>query len=112
MPTNTNKVPEEQNKTDSKNATQNHVNGTAHGPSTWYGKVIENKGMLMRTFYVLLGVSSIVIVYFVIRAWRIRRKHGKSRKYGLITSGADLEMEPLDQNNDDDDEMTMFERRK
>lgn len=45
--------------------------------------------------------------------YRSKRRYNKSRKYGLITtSGADLEMEPLDQDVDEDDEMTMFERRK
>ena len=29
-----------------------------------------NKGMLLRTFYVLMGVTAIVVVYFVVRAWR------------------------------------------
>ncbi|KAL4227846.1 hypothetical protein ACF0H5_013284 [Mactra antiquata] len=101
--------------TDNKNVT--NVNNTSDndmkGAPGWYQKVVENKGMLMRTFYVLIGVTSIVVIYFVIRAWRTRRRHNKSRKYGLITSsGADLEMEPLDQDNDDDDEMTMFERRR
>ena len=30
----------------------------------------DNKGMLLRTFYVLMGVTAIVVVYFVVRAWR------------------------------------------
>ena len=30
----------------------------------------ENKGMLMRAFYVLIGVTAIVVVYFGVRAWR------------------------------------------
>lgn len=93
------------NKNNSANATENRLG--------MMDSIMKNKEMLMRTFYVLLGVSAIVVIYFVARAWRTRRKHGKTRKYGLITnSGADLEMEPLDQDMDDDDEMTMFERRK
>ena len=32
--------------------------------------VQENKGMLLRTFYVLIGLTAIVIIYFVVRAWR------------------------------------------
>lgn len=35
-----------------------------------YDKMIENKGMLMRAFYVLLAVTSIVVIYFGIKAWR------------------------------------------
>lgn len=33
-------------------------------------KLQDNKGMLLRTLYVLIGITSIVIVYFVVRAWR------------------------------------------
>lgn len=64
----------------------------------------------MRAFYVLLAVSSIVVVYFLMRAWRLRRKRSKSRKYGLITAkGTDLEMAPLDQEDEDDEDMTVYE---
>ncbi|XP_061174077.1 membrane protein FAM174A-like [Saccostrea echinata] len=76
----------------------------------------ENKGMFMRAFYVLIGITAIVVVYFGVRAWRVRRKRNKSKKYGLITGrGADYEMAPLDADDDDDDEdTTVFEmnRRK
>ncbi|XP_063433095.1 membrane protein FAM174A-like [Mytilus trossulus] len=72
--------------------------------------MFNNKPMLMRAFYVLLAVTSIVIVYFVVRALRIRRKRSKSRKYGLITArGTDMEMAPLDQDDDDDEDMTVYE---
>lgn len=76
---------------------------------SFYTHIMENKEMLMRTFYVLLAVTSIVLVYFAVKAWRMRRRRNKSRKYGLITTrGSDLEMEPLDGNEEDDD-MTVFE---
>lgn len=95
------------------NNNTNNATKEMKGDEGLYEKLKANKDMLMRTFYVLLGVTSIVIIYFVIRAWRSKRRYSKSRKYGLITSsGADLEMEPLDQDVDDDDEMTMFERHK
>ena len=42
--------------------------------------------------------------------FRTRRRKNKSRKYGLISSsGNDLEMEPLDQDDEDDEDMTVFE---
>lgn len=70
----------------------------------------------MRAFYVLIGVTAIVVIYFGVRAWRLRRKRNKTKKYGLITGrGADYEMAPLDADDDDDDEdTTVFEmnRRK
>ncbi|KAJ8303927.1 hypothetical protein KUTeg_017510 [Tegillarca granosa] len=37
-------------------------------------KIQDNKGMLLRTLYVLIGITSIVIIYFVLRAWRLRRR--------------------------------------
>ncbi|GFR86665.1 membrane protein FAM174-like [Elysia marginata] len=71
----------------------------------------ENKGMLWRTLCVSLGVTGIVIIYFVIRAVRLRRRRSKSRKYGIITQHdhGDVEMEPLGDGNDDDDDYTVFE---
>ncbi|XP_048736276.1 membrane protein FAM174-like [Ostrea edulis] len=98
--------------------TQNSTNGTVTPPSE--GGIMEtitnNKDMLMRAFYVLIGITAIVVVYFGVKAWRLRRKRNKSKKYGLITGrGADYEMAPLDADDDDDDEdTTVFEmnRRK
>ncbi|RUS76604.1 hypothetical protein EGW08_015646 [Elysia chlorotica] len=71
----------------------------------------ENKGMLWRTLCVSLGVTGIVVVYFVVRAVRLRKRRSKSRKYGIITQHdqGDVEMEPLGDGNDDDDDYTVFE---
>lgn len=58
------------------NTSPNTVNVTKNGTElqkgdeNLYEKMVKNKAMLMRTFYVLLGVTSIVVIYFVIRAWR------------------------------------------
>ena len=54
------------------------VNGTCKTPytseggiiSNIYNKMAENKDMLLRTLYVLIGVTALVIVYFMARAWR------------------------------------------
>lgn len=62
----------------------------------------------MRAFIVVVGVTALVVTYFVIRAVRLRRKRSKSRKYGIIAKRGDVEMTPLDQ-DDDDEEMTVFE---
>lgn len=103
------------------------VNTTAVAPLTSTGNdtvkektimetIKDNKDMLMRAFYVLIGVTAIVVIYFGVRAWRLRRKRNKTKKYGLISGrGADYEMAPLDADDDDDDEdTTVFEmnRRK
>lgn len=54
------------------NSTGDCINGSNCGDvkSSLMNTFTENKDMLMRTFYVLLGVTSIVILYFVFRAWR------------------------------------------
>lgn len=89
------------------NSTSNSTNSDDN--DDFIGSLVENKDMLLRTLYVLIGVTSIVILYFVFRAWRIRGRRSKSRKYGLITTrGSDLEMAPLDA-DDEDDDMTVFE---
>jgi hypothetical protein len=79
-----------------------------------FKKMTENRGMLMRTLYVSLGVTGIAVVYFVVRSVWLRRKHTKSRKYGVATQRGnhrDMEMEPLGDgdNEDDDDDYTVFE---
>ncbi|XP_005093484.1 membrane protein FAM174A [Aplysia californica] len=74
--------------------------------------ITDNSGMLFRAMYVLLGVTGIVVVYFVVRALRLRRKRSKSRKYGIITQhddGGGMEMEPLGDGDEDDDDYTVFE---
>lgn len=90
------------------------LNGTT--TKTIFESIKDNKDMLMRAFYVLIGVTAIVMIYFGVRAWRLRRKRNKTKKYGLIAGrGADYEMAPLDADDDDDDEdTTVFEmnRRK
>jgi hypothetical protein len=53
--------------------TQNstHGNETATNESKGIMEtVFKNKGMLMRAFYVLIGITAIVVVYFGVRAWR------------------------------------------
>lgn len=52
------------------NSTKINTTELQKGDENLYEKVVKNKAMLMRTFYVLLGVTSIVVIYFVIRAWR------------------------------------------
>ncbi|XP_023242853.1 membrane protein FAM174A-like [Centruroides sculpturatus] len=78
-------------------------NETAQAPS-WI--LTMNSGAAMRTFYVVAFVMSTVVIYFIIRAVRLRRRKSKSRKYGVITSTSALEMEPLEKGDDDDDEDT------
>ncbi|CAL1535590.1 unnamed protein product [Lymnaea stagnalis] len=81
-------------------------------PKSILSQMKENKEMLLRTLYVTLGVTGIVVVYFIIRAVRLRRKRTKSRKYGIITQQGDrgdMEMEPLGDGDDDEEDYTVFE---
>lgn len=67
------------------------------------------KGTIKRAFYVLIGITGIVVIYFIVRTVKSRRKRSKSKKYGVISMpGNDLEMAPLDA-DDDEDDVTVFE---
>ena len=60
--------------TATQNSTQNNGNETKSSDSGIDGiirKFKDNKAMLFRTFCVLMAVTAIVVVYFVIRAWRL-----------------------------------------
>ena len=52
------------------NTTARKKNETETGFNGFMKDLEDNKGMLLRTFYVLMGVTAIVVVYFIIRAWR------------------------------------------
>ncbi|CAH2297101.1 membrane FAM174A [Pelobates cultripes] len=61
-----------------------------------------------RALAVLVVVSAAVIVYFVFRTIRTRRKNKKTRKYGVLdTSIGNMELTPLEQDDEDDD--TLFD---
>ncbi|CAE1169047.1 unnamed protein product [Acanthosepion pharaonis] len=42
-------------------------------------QIQNNKGMLLRTLYVLIGVTSVVVIYFAVKAVRLRRRRSKSK---------------------------------
>ncbi|XP_014681354.1 PREDICTED: membrane protein FAM174A-like [Priapulus caudatus] len=66
-------------------------------------------GTLTRMIYVVMGITSIVVIYFVIRAVRVRTRKSKTKKYGILqTADTDLEMTPLDV-GDEEEDMTVFE---
>ncbi|XP_006010435.1 membrane protein FAM174 [Latimeria chalumnae] len=65
--------------------------------------------MTQRALCVLVIVSAAVIVYFVIRTVRMRRKNRKTRRYGVLdTNIENMELTPLEQEDDDDDN-TLFD---
>lgn len=72
------------------------------------GLDMGEKPMTQRALCVLVVVSAAVIVYFVIRTVRMRRKNKKTRKYGVLdTNIENMELTPLEQDDDEDD--TLFD---
>lgn len=73
----------------------------------------QANGVVLRAFYVIVGIMLIILVYFVVRIARSRYRRSKTRRYGIIaTRAAELEMQPLDRLDDDEEETTLFEANK
>jgi len=58
---------------------------TASGDGIFTGFVV-NDGMLMRVTYVLLGLTFILVVYFGVKFWRLRRRKSNIRRYDILTT--------------------------
>nr|KAF6347898.1 hypothetical protein mMyoMyo1_001736 [Myotis myotis] len=76
-----------------------HHNSTHHRPMDSSGPV------LLRSFYVLSGFLSLALLYFLIRACRLKKP--QRRSYGLLANTED----PADVASLDSDEETVFETR-
>ncbi|KAB0803966.1 hypothetical protein PPYR_00936 [Photinus pyralis] len=75
-----------------------------------YSKDLLQSGALLRGFYVFIGLSAVVVFYFVYRSYRLRngaQAPSTVRKYGVTARRSDLEMRRLELDDDDDD--TIFE---
>jgi len=79
-------------------------NGTI--PSGYGTDILQNRGMIARMTYVLVGFSILILVYFVVKAVRLRRVKSRSRKYGVLTENLDS---PLGIDDDSDEEVEVFE---
>ncbi|XP_053767057.1 membrane protein FAM174A isoform X2 [Desmodus rotundus] len=67
------------------------------------------KPMTQRALTVLMVVSGVVLVYFVVRTVRMRRRNRKTRRYGVLdTNIENMELTPLEQDDEDDDN-TLFD---
>uniref|UniRef100_A0A8D0GED4 Transmembrane protein 157 n=1 Tax=Sphenodon punctatus TaxID=8508 RepID=A0A8D0GED4_SPHPU len=65
--------------------------------------------MTQRALVVLVLASAALIVYFVVRTVRLRRRNRKTRRYGVLdTNIENMELTPLEQ-DDDDDDTTLFD---
>ncbi|XP_031224387.1 membrane protein FAM174A [Mastomys coucha] len=69
----------------------------------------SDKPMTQRALTVLVVVSAAVLVYFVVRTVRMRRRNRKTRRYGVLdTNIENMELTPLEQDDEDDDN-TLFD---
>ncbi|NXK41192.1 F174A protein, partial [Piprites chloris] len=70
---------------------------------------VQGQPMTQRALSVLVLASAALIVYFVIRTVRLRRRNRKTRRYGVLdTNIENMELTPLEQ-DDDDDDTTLFD---
>ncbi|XP_075397427.1 membrane protein FAM174A [Tenrec ecaudatus] len=68
-----------------------------------------DKPLTQRALTVLMVVSGAVLVYFVVRTVRMRRRNRKTRRYGVLdTNIENMELTPLEQ-DDEDDNNTLFD---
>ncbi|XP_064901572.1 membrane protein FAM174A isoform X4 [Columba livia] len=68
----------------------------------------QGQPMTQRALSVLLLASAALIVYFVIQTVRLRRRNRKTRRYGVLdTNIENMELTPLEQ-DDEDDDTTLF----
>uniref|UniRef100_A0AAQ4P278 Uncharacterized protein n=1 Tax=Gasterosteus aculeatus aculeatus TaxID=481459 RepID=A0AAQ4P278_GASAC len=66
-----------------------------------------DSSMIQRALYVLIGITAIGVLYFLIRAVRLKRPTHK-KKYGLLSNYDDsVEMEAVESDEDD----TLYEAR-
>ncbi|XP_026721873.1 membrane protein FAM174A [Athene cunicularia] len=69
----------------------------------------QGQPMTQRALSVLVVASAALIVYFVIRTVRLRRRNRKTRRYGVLdTNIENMELTPLEQ-DDGDDDTTVFD---
>lgn len=71
----------------------------------------DNSGLLQRSLYVAIAVSSVVAIYFIVRAVKTRGRR-KAKKYGVIQGTGETEFQPLDAAEEEEDEdMTLFDKK-
>uniref|UniRef100_A0A8C6ZZM0 Transmembrane protein 157 n=3 Tax=Tinamidae TaxID=8803 RepID=A0A8C6ZZM0_NOTPE len=69
----------------------------------------QGQPMTQRALSVLVLASAALIVYFVIRTVRLRRRSRKTRRYGVLdTNIENMELTPLEQ-DDEEDDTTLFD---
>ncbi|XP_070765522.1 protein FAM174C [Enoplosus armatus] len=91
--------------TNSSGANSTHSGGRSHG-GLFNGLNVDSS-MIQRALYVLIGITIIGVLYFLIRAVRLKRP-AQRKKYGLLSNYDDsVEMEAVESDEDD----TLYEAR-
>ncbi|XP_063726304.1 membrane protein FAM174-like [Symsagittifera roscoffensis] len=92
-------------------SSEKKTNGTES--TTWKDRIQDmryrlsnNKNAVQITMFALIGLTSLVVLYFIVKTMRLKREKSKSRKYGVLTNG--MEMDHLESDSDDED-TTVFE---
>lgn len=85
----------------------NNTNTTdSGGHKRSFGDIVDG-AMIQRALYVLVGITLIGVLYFLIRAVRLKKPAPK-KKYGLLSNYDDsVEMEGVESDEDD----TLYEAR-
>ncbi|XP_074607302.1 uncharacterized protein LOC141860172 [Acropora palmata] len=73
-------------------------------------KFSDNSGLLQRSLYVAVGVSVIVAIYFIVRSIKSKGRR-KAKKYGVIRSAGEPELQPLEEGDEEDEDMTLFDKK-
>ncbi|XP_041647491.1 protein FAM174C isoform X2 [Cheilinus undulatus] len=83
------------------------VNSTKSSPKGPFDGLNVDSSMIQRALYVLIGITMIGVLYFLIRAVRLKRPAPR-KKYGLLSNYDDsVEMDGMESEEDD----TLYEAR-
>ncbi|RZF33237.1 hypothetical protein LSTR_LSTR012998 [Laodelphax striatellus] len=82
------------------------ITATKSDTYAWTQKV--NSTTVIEGFLLLAILSVAIVLYFTIKAIRLRRRRSRVRKYGVLTSREDVEMTPLGE-EDEDEDSTVFD---
>lgn len=82
---------------------------TATGNSTMSNESL-NGSTIQRALYVLIGITVIGVLYFLVRAVRVKKATAPRKKYGLLKNYDDsVEMAHIE--SDEEDDTTLYEAR-
>ncbi|XP_050978627.1 protein FAM174C isoform X2 [Labeo rohita] len=85
-----------------------HKYTTTNGTHTKMGFNLDG-AMINRALYVLIGITAIGVLYFLVRAVRLKKTGIQRKKYGLLSNYDDtMEMAHLES---DEDDTTVYEAK-